>query len=70
MTWTGGMALGLFKGVRTFTLTPRGDGATQFTMREEYSGPLLPVIWKSMPDLGPSFRQFAAGLKARAEQPA
>ena len=24
-------------------------------------------IWRSMPDLGPSFQQFAAGLKARAE---
>jgi len=36
-------------------------------MREEYTGPLLPMIWKSMPDLGPSFREFAAGLKAHAE---
>jgi hypothetical protein len=36
-------------------------------MREEYTGPLLPLIWRSMPDLGPSFRQFADGLKARAE---
>ena len=36
-------------------------------MREESSGPLLPLIWRSMPDLGPSFDRFAAGLKARAE---
>ena len=68
MTWTGGMPLGLFKGVRTFTLTPQSGGPTTFAMREEYTGPLLPVIWRSMPDLGPSFRQFASGLKARAEQ--
>jgi hypothetical protein len=67
MTWTGGMPLGLFKGVRTFTLTPEGSGSTTFTMREEYSGPLLPLIWRSMPDLGPSFEQFANGLKQRAE---
>jgi hypothetical protein len=67
MVWSGGMPLGLFKGVRTFTLTPAGDGATQFTMREEYTGPLLGMIWKSMPDLGPSFAQFANGLKQRAE---
>jgi hypothetical protein len=66
MTWSGGMPLGLFRGVRTFSLTPE-DGGTKFTMREEYSGPLLPLIWRSMPDLGPSFRQFADGLKARAE---
>jgi hypothetical protein len=68
MTWTGGMPLGLFKGVRTFTLAPQGNGATRFTMREEYSGPLLPLIWRSMPDLGPSFQQFATGLKHRAER--
>jgi hypothetical protein len=66
MVWSGGMPLGLFKGVRTFTLTPEGGG-TRFTMREEYTGPLLPLIWRSMPDLGPSFEQFAVGLKAKAE---
>jgi hypothetical protein len=68
MTWSGGMPLGLFKGVRTFTLAPGDDGTTRFTMREEYTGPLLPLIWRSMPDLGPSFRQFADGLKQRAER--
>jgi hypothetical protein len=67
MTWSGGMPLGLFKGVRTFSLVP--DGAmTRFTMREEYSGPMLGLIWRSMPDLGPSFEQFARGLKAKAER--
>jgi hypothetical protein len=66
MTWSGGMPLGLFKGVRTFKLKPSGDGA-EFAMRERYTGPLLPLIWKSMPDLGPSFEQFANGLKQRAE---
>ena len=67
MTWSGGMPLGLFRGVRTFRISPAGDGATRFHMREEYTGPLLPMIWRSMPDLGPSFEQFAKGLKARAE---
>jgi hypothetical protein len=68
MVWSGGMPLGLFKGVRTFELSPAGDGATRFRMREEYTGPLLPLIWRTMPDLGPSFEQFARGLKARAER--
>jgi hypothetical protein len=68
MTWSGGMLLGLFKGVRTFTLAPGTDGTTRFTMREEYTGPLLPLSWRSMPDLGPSFRQFASSLKERAER--
>ena len=67
MTWSGGMPLGLFKGVRTFRLTPDG-AATRFEMREEYTGPMLPMIWRSMPDLGPSFEQFARGLKATAER--
>jgi hypothetical protein len=67
MTWSGGTPLGLFKGVRTFSLTPDG-ASTHFTMREEYTGPMLPMIWRSMPDLGPSFQQFARGLKAKAEQ--
>jgi hypothetical protein len=66
MAWTGGMPLGLFRGVRTFTLTPQG-AATRFTIREEYTGPMLPLIWRSMPDFGPSFTRFANGLKARAE---
>ena len=37
-------------------------------LAEEYAGPLLGMIWKSMPDLGPSFNQFVAGLKSRAER--
>ena len=69
MVWSGGMPLGLFKGVRTYTLSPEG-GATRFHMREEYTGPLLPMIWKSIPDLGPSFEQFRSGLKAKAESSA
>jgi hypothetical protein len=67
MRWSGGMLLGLFKGVRTFTLTPGANGETDFKLREEYTGPLLGLIWRSMPDLGPSFEKFAHGLKQRAE---
>jgi hypothetical protein len=67
MTWTGGMPLGLFKGVRTFRLEPGSDSATRFEMREQFSGPLLPLMRRTMPDFGPSFDQYAAGLKALAE---
>jgi uncharacterized protein YndB with AHSA1/START domain len=66
LVFSGGMPLGLFRGERTYTLTPDGDG-TAFRMREEYTGPMLGLIWKSMPDLQPSFDQFAAGLKRRVE---
>ena len=67
MTWTGGMPLGLFKGERTFTLEPQADGSTQFTTREQFSGLLLPIFGRTIPDLSESFQNFAAGLKKRAE---
>jgi hypothetical protein len=67
MEWSGGMPLGLFRGVRTFSLRPGGDGSTEFKVREEYTGLLLGMMWRSMPDLGPSFAKFATGLKQHAE---
>lgn len=66
MVWKGGMPLGLFTGTRTFTLTSRGGG-TKFQMREVYEGLMTGLIWKSMPDLGRSFAQFATALASRAE---
>lgn len=67
MVWTGGMPLGLFKGVRTFTLTPE-SGGTKFEMHEDFSGLMAPLITRSIPDLQPTFEEFAQALKARAEQ--
>ena len=66
LEFTGGMPFGLFRGVRRYRLEPRGEG-THFTMREEYTGALAGMIGRSIPDLAPSFEQFAQGLKARAE---
>ena len=66
MTWRGGMPFGLFTGTRTFTLEPKGV-TTVFRMREVYEGHMTPLIWKSMPDLNPSFHQFATALAAEAE---
>lgn len=68
MVWTGGMPLGLFKGERTFTLSKRADGAVDFTMREEFSGLLAPLIGRTIPDLQPAFDQFAEALKREAER--
>jgi hypothetical protein len=70
MTWSGGMPLGLFTGERSFVLTPQGNGATEFTLREVFSGPLLGLIGRSLPDLNTAFAQFAASLKSRAEHSA
>lgn len=67
MVWTGGMPLGLFRGVRTFTVSQRPNGVSRVTVREEYTGALLGMVWKSMPDLGPSFEQFVRGLKNKVE---
>lgn len=67
MVWRGGMPFGLFQGERTFTLTPKGNGKTQVTVREVFSGPLLPLIGRTLPDLNQAFAQFVTGLKQRAE---
>jgi hypothetical protein len=63
----GGMPFGLFRGVRTSDLSRDADGDTTFPVREEYTGPLLGLIWRPMPDLAPSFAKFAPGLKQRVE---
>lgn len=67
MVWWDGMPLGLFKGVRTFDVTPQGDGSTEFKMEEVYSGLMAPMITKSIPDQTDAFNQFADGLKEAAE---
>lgn len=67
MTWADGMPLGLFKGVRTFTLAATPGGQTEFEMIEVYSGLLEPLISRSIPDMTDSFAEFAESLKRAAE---
>jgi uncharacterized protein YndB with AHSA1/START domain len=67
LQFSGGMPLGLFRGVRTYEVRPDGGGGSRFGMREEYTGLLLRLMWRSMPDLQVSFDQFARGLKRRVE---
>jgi hypothetical protein len=69
MVWSDGAAP-MFRGVRTFTLTPREDGSTDFVMREVLSGIMLPMIKGSLPDFGPAFERYAADLKDEAEKKA
>lgn len=66
MVWSDGMAP-MFRGVRTFELTPNPDGSTEFLMREELSGLMLPMIKGSLPDFAPIFEAYAADLKHAAE---
>jgi hypothetical protein len=67
MRWRGGLPVGLAVIDRTYHLDAQGDGGTVLTVREEQTGPLAFLTERSTPDLNPSFRQFCAGLKARAE---
>jgi hypothetical protein len=68
MVWTGGAPLKfLFKGERTFLVTPKTADTVEFSMEEVFDGLMAGVIGKSIPDLQPAFDEFAACLKARAE---
>ncbi len=67
MTLLGSMPLGLFAGRRTYTITPGPSGTVELSVREQYSGLLAPLIVKSIPDLQPSFDEFTANVKRRAE---
>ena len=67
MVWGDGMAP-MFRGERTFTLTPREDGTTDFSMVEVFSGIMLPMIKGSLPDFVPVFEQYAKDLKREAER--
>jgi hypothetical protein len=67
MVWTEGMAP-MFKGVRTFRLTPKGDGSTDFSMGEVLSGVMLPMIRGSLPDFAPVFEAYATDLKRECER--
>ena len=67
MVWSSGMPLGLFTGRRRFRLTPAGP-ATEFVMREDYTGPLAAMMFRMIPDLQPSFEAFAAGLASACKK--
>ena len=66
LVWSDGNAV--FRGVRTYTLTPKADGATTFAMEEVFTGFMLPLIGMSLPDFKPVFEQYASDLKKEAER--
>jgi hypothetical protein len=67
MEWVGGLPLGLFVGRRTFVIVPR-EGMVEFRMHLRMSGPLAPLILKSVGDRQPEIDTFSAALRSRAEQ--
>lgn len=66
MVWADGMAP-MFRGERTFTLTPSASGTT-FSMAEVFAGVMLPMIKGSLPDFRPVFDTYAADLKRACEK--
>jgi len=60
MVWSDGF-YPMFRGTRTYTLTPAGEG-TEFAMEEVFEGLMLPMIKGSLPDFAPVFDQYAADL--------
>ncbi len=53
---------------RTFTLTSKDDGSTDFSMNEMLAGVMLPMIKGSLPDFAPAFEAYAGDLKREAER--
>ena len=67
MRWRAGLPFETATIERTYSLDAQEDGGTVLTIREDHTGPLAGLLDRRTPDLNPSFRQFCAGLKARAE---
>src|SRR5262245_48491545 len=67
MTWTGGV-IGLFSGIRTFDLEPASSASTAFAMEERFSGLMLPLVRRFLPDFGEIFERYADDLKREAER--
>jgi hypothetical protein len=66
MTWTQGNRI-MFLGVRTYRLTPSSNDTTTFEMTEVFSGLMLPIAARRLPDFKPIFERYAADLKREAE---
>ncbi|MCX6125228.1 MAG: SRPBCC domain-containing protein [Proteobacteria bacterium] len=67
MILEGGMPLGLFRGKRVFKLTPLSENSCRFETSEVFTGPLVWLMKKVMPDLQPAFDAYASDLKIASE---
>jgi uncharacterized protein YndB with AHSA1/START domain len=68
MEWTGGLPWGLFVGRRRFDVEPHASGA-RFVMRLAMTGPLAPLILRSLGDRQPEIDGFALALQSRLAAP-
>ena len=67
MVWSDGLPL-VFKGVRTFVLTPRDNTSTDFAMEERFSGAMFALTKRMLPDFRPIFEAYANDLRREAER--
>ncbi len=67
MVWESALPFNLFKGVRTFTVLAKDDHTTEFSVNEIFSGHLLFLFKKAVPDMTDAFNLLAKGLKKHIE---
>jgi hypothetical protein len=67
MIWSDGVP-SIFKGVRTFALTPHDDRSTDFVMEEHFSGLVFALVKSTLPDFRPIFEAYANDVKREAER--
>lgn len=66
MTWTSALPLGLFKRVRTFTLSAQA-GLTHLTVTEEVRGPLAGLLRRSPSATPQALNVYVHAVRNRAE---
>ncbi len=68
-SWLGRLGVkGLFDGHHHFRIEPLTDGSVRFTQSEEFSGILVPALWKMLDTkTRAGFETMNAALKERAE---
>jgi hypothetical protein len=67
LRFSGGMPLGLFRGVRTYEVSEGAEGQVTFRMREGVQRPAAPADLAVDARPGAVLRAFARGLKQRVE---
>ena len=67
MVWSAGSRFGLLRRIRTFSIEERSRTSCRFTLKEEFTGPMLRLARRSIPDMTEAFEGFCRGLKELAE---
>ncbi len=67
IVWETGLPFNLFKGVRTLSVLAKDDQTSEFNIEEKFSGYLLKLFKKNIPDMTENFDNFAKSLKKHVE---